>query len=146
GRDIVVGVEAAAIGIFGAGVNLRDGIDVLEARLARIASLRRYPVDLAGGGVGAGLDPAMSLLDGGFADEFVGGGGAEIVLDIGFERGLVALEREQVIGLVGDDLVSNLDLAAHGVDGNERALELFGLGELIEKIGDGGDLVGLLRN
>jgi hypothetical protein len=29
---------------------------------------------------------------GGFADEFVGGCGAEIVLDIGFERGLVALE------------------------------------------------------
>jgi len=35
-------------------------------------------------------------------------------------------------------------LAAHGVDGDERALKLFGLGELIEKIGDGGDLVGLL--
>src|ERR1700731_2130148 len=77
GRDIVVGIEAAAIGIFGAGVNLRDGIDVLEARLARVASLRRYPVDLAGGGVSARLDPAMSLLDGGFADKFVGGGGAE---------------------------------------------------------------------
>jgi hypothetical protein len=82
GRDIVVGIEAAAIGIFGAGVNLRDGIDVLEARLARVASLRRYPVDLAGGGVSARLDPAMSLLDGGFADKFVGGRGAEIVLDI----------------------------------------------------------------
>jgi hypothetical protein len=53
GRDIVVGIEAAAIGIFGAGVNLRDGIDVLEARLARVASLRCYPVDLAGGGVSA---------------------------------------------------------------------------------------------
>jgi hypothetical protein len=28
-------------------------------------------------------------------------------------------------------------LAAHGVDGDECALKLFGLGELIEKIGDG---------
>src|SRR6202011_4772326 len=62
------------------------------------------------------------------------------------ERGLVALEGEQVIGLVSNDLVGNLDLATHGVDGDERALKLFGLGELIEKIGDGGDLVGLLRN
>jgi hypothetical protein len=33
----------------------------------------------------------MSFLDGGFGDEFVGGGGAEIVLDIGFEGRLVAL-------------------------------------------------------
>ena len=81
------------------------------------------------------VDPPVSLLDGGFADEFVGGGGAEIVLDIGFERGLVPLEGEQVIGLVSNDLVGNLDLAAHGVDGDERALKLFGLGELIEKIG-----------
>src|SRR3979490_1648599 len=113
GRDIVVGIEAAAIGIFGAGVNLRDGIDVLEARLARVASLRRYPVDLAGGGVSARLDPAMSLLDGGFADKFVGGGGAEIVLDIGFERGLVALVGGQVVGFVSNDLVGNLDHPTH---------------------------------
>ena len=52
----------------------------------------------------------MSLLDGGFATKFIGGRGAEIVLDIGFERGLVALEGEQVIGLVSNDLVGNLDL------------------------------------
>src|ERR1700750_3136567 len=96
GRDIMVGIEAAAIGIFGTCVELEDSLDVLEARLTRIASLGCYPVDLAGGGVGARLDPAMSLLDGGFVDEFVRGCGAEIVLDIGFERGLVALEGEQV--------------------------------------------------
>jgi len=71
GRDVVVGIEAAAIGVFGACVDLEDGLDVLEARLARVASLRRYPVDFAGGGVGARLDPAMSLLDRGLADEFV---------------------------------------------------------------------------
>ena len=47
---------------------------------------------------------------------------------------------------MSNNLVGNLDLAAHGVDGDERALKLVGLGEWIEKIGDGGDLVGLLRN
>ena len=88
----------------------------------------------------------MALLDGGLGDEFVGRRGAEIVVDIGFERGLVALQGEQVIGLVGDDLGGDLDLAAHGVDGHQGALELPGLGELVEKIGDGGDLVGLLRD
>ena len=71
GGDIVAGVEAAAIGVFDACVDLDDGLDVLEARLARIASLGPDPVDLAGGGVGARLDPAMSLLDRGLADEFV---------------------------------------------------------------------------
>ena len=138
--------EAAAIGIFGTSVDLEDGLDVLEARLARIASLGCYPVDLAGGGVGARLDPAMPLLDGGFADEFIGGGGAEIVPDIRFESRLVAFEGKQVIGLMGDDLIGDLDLAAHGVDAHEGALELLGFGKLIEKIGDGGDLIGLLRN
>ena len=86
------GLLAAAIGVFDAGVDLDDGLDVFEARLARIASLGCHPIDLAGGGVGAGLDPAMSLLDAGlFAHEFGGGGGAEIVRDLGFERRPVCL-------------------------------------------------------
>src|ERR1700737_2116001 len=131
GRDMVVRFEAAAIGIFGTCVDLEDSLDVPEARLARVASLGCYPVDLAGGSVGARLDPAMSLLDRGLADEFISGGGAEIVSDIGFERGLVALEGKQVIGLMGDDLIGDLDLAAHGIDDHECALELLGLGELI---------------
>src|SRR5271165_1687735 len=146
GRDIVVRIEAAAIGVFGPCVEQEESLDGLEARLARIASLGCYPVDFAGGGVGARLDPAMPLLDGGFGDEFGGGSGAEIVLDIGFECRLVAFEGEQVIGLIRDDLVGDLDLAAHSVDGDECAFELAGFGELIEKIGDGGDLVGLLGN
>jgi hypothetical protein len=36
-----------------------------------------------------------------------------------------------------------IDLAAHGVDGHERAFELLGPSQLIKKIGNGGDLVGL---
>ena len=44
-RDVVAGIEAAAVGIFGAGVDLDDGLDVGEARLARIAALGRDPVD-----------------------------------------------------------------------------------------------------
>src|SRR5882672_5904484 len=79
GRDVVADVEATAIGVFNACMDLDDGLDVLEARLAWIASLGCNPVDLAGGGVGARLDPAMALLDDGlFADELVGRGGAEI--------------------------------------------------------------------
>ena len=45
-----------------------------------------------------------------------------------------------------DDFVGNPDLAADGVDGDKRAFELPGLGELIENIRNGGDFVGLLRH
>ena len=65
-------------------------------------------------------------------DEFGFGRGAEIVLDIGIERRLNAFESEQIIGFVGEDPVCDFDLATDGIDGDERALELFGLGELIE--------------
>ena len=106
----------------------------------------RNPIDVAGGGVGAGLDAAVALLDCSFGDELAGRGGAEVVHDIGFEGRLVALEEKQIIGLVGDDLVGDVDLTAHGIDGHQRAGELLGLGKVIENLGDGGDLVGLLRN
>jgi len=57
---------------------------------------------------------------------------AEIVLDVGFQRRLIAFQGEQIIGLVGDDLVGNLDLAAHGIDGDQRPFKLAGFGKLIE--------------
>jgi hypothetical protein len=47
---------------------------------------------------------------------------------------------------VGDDLLGNLDLAAHRIDADQRSFKLVGFGELIEQIGDGGDLVGFLGN
>ena len=58
---MIVRFEAAAIGIFGAREDPYEGLDVLEARLARIASLGCYPVDLAGGGVAARLDAVIVL-------------------------------------------------------------------------------------
>jgi hypothetical protein len=84
GRDVKPGIEAAPIGEFGASVHLEEGLDGLEPRLARIASLRHDPID-------AGFDPPVALLDGRFAGEFGGRGGAEIVLDLGFERGWLPL-------------------------------------------------------
>jgi hypothetical protein len=49
-------------------------------------------------------------IDVGFGDEFVGGSGAVIVVDIGFAGQLVALEGEQVVGLMGDDRVGDPEL------------------------------------
>jgi hypothetical protein len=45
---------------------------------------------------------------------------------------------------MGDDLGGDPDLAAHGVDRDQRTFELAGFGEFVEKVRDGGDLVSLL--
>ena len=127
-------------------MELEHGLDVRKARLPPVGSIAEDPVDDAGSCVGARFDAATAFLEGGFGHGLGGGSSAEIILDIGFEGGLIALEGEQVVGLVGDDFVGDLDLAAHGVDGHERAFELLGPGELIKKIGNGGDLVGLFRH
>jgi hypothetical protein len=47
---------------------------------------------------------------------------------------------------VGDNPIRDLDLAAHGVDGYQGAFELPCPGEVIEKLRDGGDLIGFFRN
>jgi len=57
---------------------------------------------------------------------------AKIVGDLGFEVGLITLEGEQVFGLVGDDLFGDVDLTAHGINGDQRPFQLPGLGEMIK--------------
>ena len=127
-------------------MDLDEGLDGGEPGLTRITPVGHDPIDIVGGRIGAGLDAAMALLDGGFYLEFGGRRGVEVVFGIGFERRLVAPEGEHIIGLVGDDLVSDLDLTAHGIDGHQRTFDLLGLGKFIEEIRDGGDLVGLFRH
>ena len=43
-----------------------------------------------------------------------------------------------------DDLVGDRDLATHGVDGHQRALELTGFGQMVEEFGNSRDFIGLL--
>src|ERR1700682_6547681 len=61
--DVGAGVEGRAIGMLGPAVDLDDHLDVGEARLPGVATLGHDPVDRLRDGVGARLDPAMSLLD-----------------------------------------------------------------------------------
>ena len=77
-------------------------------------------------------------------DEFLRRRGFEVGFDLGFQGRLIALQRQQKIGLVFDDLGGDFDLTPHGVDGDEGAFELFLLGQMIEQDGDSRDLVGLL--
>ena len=72
---------------------------LFEARLTRIGFLALDPVDDFRGGVDAGLDAAVAFLDRGFADEFLRRRGFEVGFDLGFQGRLIALQRQQKIGL-----------------------------------------------
>src|SRR6185437_10556225 len=58
------------------------------------------------------------------------------------QRALVAFQPEDVIGLLRNDLSRDGTLAAHRVDGNDRALDR----QQVEQFGDRDDLVGLFRD
>ena len=143
--DVEAGVEGGGlIGVFGEQIDLDDCLDVAEARLTRIAPVGYDPVDLGRSCVGPRFDAAVPLLNNGLANDFLHRSGAEEVCDLGFQGRLVALEGEQVIGLMFDDLVGDRNLAALGVDGHQRALELAGFGQVVEELGNSGDFIGLL--
>src|SRR5208282_446727 len=55
---------------------------------------------------------------------------------------LVALQREDVVGLLVDDFLRDVALATHGVDGHHRALD----GQQLEQRRNGDDLVGLVAD
>ena len=83
----------------------------------------------------AGLDAAVTLLDRGFADEFIRRRGFEIGFDFGFQGRLIALQRQQKIGFVLDDLGGDFDLTSDGVDGDEGVFELSLRGQMIRRTG-----------
>lgn len=69
----------------------------------------------------------------------VGGGIVEGARDLGVEVGPVVLHGEKVVGVAVEDLLGDLCLAPHGVDGDERAADR----QPFEQQRDGGDFVGL---
>ena len=79
----------------------------------------------------------------GFLDPFVAGRFCspvqEGVLDCLQQARLIALDRQQVVATLGDDLVGDELLATHSVDTDEKALEVEGR----QEFGNGHDLVAL---
>ena len=60
--------------------------------------------------------------------------------DVRAQRALIGLQGEDVIGASIDHLAGDLALAAHGVDGDDRAFN----DQHVQKLGDGNDLIGFL--
>src|SRR5262249_34087949 len=97
--------------------------------------------------IGSGFDAAVIAIDGLMLGNL---GVAKAIglllgseqLDIFTQRALIAFERENVIGLLIEDFLGDVALAAHGVDGDDGAFDH----QHVEKCRDGADLVGFVRH
>jgi len=141
GGDVVSRVEAAAILELGARGDLDDGGDAGEAELAGEAPVAAEPIDLSGEGDAALLDPAVAFVVIGDAVEAGGRRVGEEGFDLGAERRLVGLDREQVVGPGVDDGGGDGRIAGDGIDGDDGALQRAALGEALEQDRNGARLV-----
>lgn len=117
--------------------------------MARIAPVLvgEKPADVAADAGGAGLDAAVILVDGLHGLDLALGRISKIGFDLGMQGGLVALERQEVIGLCVGDGLGDLGIGGDGVDGDQGgfddqplqdgqdggALILFGLDRLLSQ-------------
>ena len=63
-------------------------------------------------------------------------------LDVVAQRALVAFQRENVVGLLVHDFLRDVALAAHGIDGDDRAFDR----QQVEQLGNCHDFIGLFRH
>ena len=80
---------------------------------------------------------SATFLSGAFLSGAFLSGHLKQVLDVSVEFPLVGLHRQQVVGAAVDDLLGNLGLAAHGVNGDDAPAQL----QQRQQLGDGGDFV-----
>ena len=137
--DLVVGRSCA----WGS-ANAVDHDDCLEA--GPVVALLQ-PADVVEDGGGPGLDAAVVGIDGlALADCAVGEVAGLLLgdeeLHVVVQRTLVALQGEHVVGLLVDDRLGDVALAAHGIDGHDGAFDR----QHVEQLRDSADLVGLLRH
>ena len=97
--------------------------------------------------VGPGFDAAMITVDGFVPADLgmleAGGlllGGEEF--DVFAQGPLIAFEGEDVIGPLVHDLLGDVALTAHGIDGDDGALDR----QHVEQLGDRHDLIGFFRH
>ena len=153
-------VEGAPVRIFRSIENPDERLNVFEAGLTWIGFAGLDPHDILRGCIDARFDAAESVLDGRLRDQLMRRRGVEVGAGLFFQDRMIAFQGQEKIGLVRDDFGGDLDLApsaghstklrltepldgsAHGVDGHEGAFELPCLCKMIEKLGNGSDLVG----
>jgi len=137
-------VEALLAGdpapVLDCGLDLGGGGEAGEARRAGVGVVGVQPSGDVGDAGCSGLDAAAALVDGGRHVQLGGGRGVEIGPQFGVQGRLVGLDRQEVVGTGGGDRLGGGRVAAHGVDGDQRALQV----EPLQQRRDGPDLVGLV--
>lgn len=125
GRQGQGGDEEPGLPLDGA-ARLAVAVDDDDAVQARPGVTPSEPCDIVDDGGGPGLDAAVMAIDGLVAADrgvleahgFLLG---HEEIDIGAERALVALQGEEVIGLLVEDFLDDAALAAHRVAGDDSA-------------------------
>ena len=92
-------------------------------------------------GMAADFDAAMVAIGGLVAVEACRIGVGEEALDFGGKGGPVVLEAREIVGALGANGLGDVGLAAHGVDGDQRA----GQFQALEQRRNGSDFVGFFR-
>src|SRR5712691_2442480 len=132
GRDLVLLLDP--------GVDHCDRGDAWKAESARIRAAGFEPVDLLGDAANSALEPAVALVDILAGLDFALWGRLEIAFDLLMEGWLVVLHGQEVVGLGVEDVLRDARVAAHGIDGDERAFKR----QAREQSRNGDDLVRLL--
>ena len=140
--DEVAGVGTGRAPAFDAGLCADEAGGAGQTQLAREAASAREPVDLAEHGDAALLDAAMALVevDRGLEHGGLGEGG----LDLAPERGLIGLDREQVVRALDGDRLGDVLVGGDGIDGDQRPLQPVVGAEPFEQRRDRGQLVRLV--
>ena len=143
GRGEEAGLGAGGALALDAGFGADEACRARQPELAREAAGTFEPVELAQDGGAALLDAAVGLVEVGVGLDPVArrdeGG-----LDLGAQRRLVGLDREQPVGALGSDGAGDFGIGGDGVDGDERALQALVGTEPFEQRRDGGEFVRLV--
>jgi len=94
-----------------------------EGGFACIAPIREQPAHVVADGVRPLLDATVVAVGRGVRRDLVCGGIGEEALDVGVEQWAVLLEGQAIVAAAFENLRGDLDLGAHGIDGDERALQ-----------------------
>lgn len=122
------------------GLDQADHRQMGHVRLVGIAAVRGEPGDVVTDADTAAFEATVVVVEGlvGVGDQLARIGEEADHVVVG--GGPVAFEGEEVITAAGHDRLGDGGLRAHGVDGDQRALEF----EPFQETGDGGDLVALV--
>ncbi len=135
--DVVARLEAASVTELGARGDADQAGDCGETKLPGEATVAGEPGDVVGDRDGSFLDAAVPLVDIDMNLKASLGGVIKEAGDVGAQRRLVRLHRQQVVGPRFQDRAGDGRISHHGVDRDEGAIEPAAVGKALDESRDG---------